>query len=291
MSARVTAGQAAWAAGAQLLSGVSEQVFEGAFTDSRAPVRNALFVALVGERHDGSQFAAAAARAGAAGVLVPTAAAPRVKEELAASGLKPALLAAPDTGRALGGLAHAWRESLPSLRVVCVTGSTGKTSTKELVAAVLQTAGATLKTEGNLNNEVGVPLTLLRLGPEHRHAVVEAGMNHLGEVARLAAWIDPDVGLVTNIGPVHLEGTGSIEGVAHAKGELFHALRDSGHLRRLDRRAGPAHLGPPRRPRAARGARVPGRRHAPGRAAPDRHAQRVQRSRGRGGRVRARPPA
>jgi len=227
MSARFTAGQAAWAAGAQLLSGPPDRMFEGAFTDSRSPVRGALFVALVGERHDGSRFAAAAAQAGAAGVLVPSAAAARVREELTAQGLGPAILAAPDTGRALGGLAHAWRERLHALRVVCVTGSTGKTSTKELIAAVLQTAGATLKTEGNLNNEVGVPLTLLRLSPEHRHAVVEAGMNHLGEIARLAAWIDPDLGLVTTVGPVHLEGTGSIDGVAHSKGELFHALRES----------------------------------------------------------------
>jgi UDP-N-acetylmuramoyl-tripeptide--D-alanyl-D-alanine ligase len=227
VSARFTAGQAAWAAGAQILSGAPEQSFEGAFTDSRNPVRGALFVALIGERHDGSRFAADAARAGAAGVLVPEASAARVREELAAQGLAPAVLAAADTGRALGGLAHAWRESLHSLRVVCVTGSTGKTSTKELIAAVLETSGATLKTEGNLNNEVGVPLTLLRLSPEHKNAVVEAGMNHPGEVARLAAWVDPDVGLVTNVGPVHLEGTGSLEGVAHAKGELFHALRES----------------------------------------------------------------
>ena len=185
-----------------------------------------MFVALVGDRHDGSQFAVAAAKAGAAGVLVPAGAAARVRDELRAAGLKPVLLAAADTGRALGGLAHAWRASLPDLRVVCVTGSTGKTSTKELVASVLETAGSTLKTEGNLNNEVGVPLTLFRLGPEHRYAVVEAGMNHLGEIARLAGWADPDVGLVTNVGPVHLEGTGSLDGVAHAKGELFHALRD-----------------------------------------------------------------
>jgi len=227
MSARFTAGQAAWAAGAQLLSGPPDQMFEGAFTDSRSPVRGALFVALVGERHDGSRFAAAAAQAGAAGVLVPSAAAARVREELNAQALEPALLAAPDTGRALGGLAHAWRERLHALRVVCVTGSTGKTSTKELIAAVLQTAGATLKTEGNLNNEVGVPLTLLRLTSAHRNAVVEAGMNHLGEIARLAGWVDPDVGLVTNVGPVHLEGVGSLEGVAHAKGELFHALRET----------------------------------------------------------------
>jgi UDP-N-acetylmuramoyl-tripeptide--D-alanyl-D-alanine ligase len=227
VSARFTAGQAAWAAGAQLLSGAPDQMFEGAFTDSRTPVPGALFVALVGERHDGSLFAAAAAQAGAGGVLVPSSAAARVRDELAAQGLRPVLLAAQDTGRALGRIAHAWRESLPGIRVVCVTGSTGKTSTKELVASVLETAGPTLKTEGNLNNEVGVPLTLLRLSPAHRNAVIEAGMNHLGEIARLAAWADPDVGLVTNAGPVHLEGVGSMDGVAHAKGELFHALRES----------------------------------------------------------------
>ncbi|HWE26028.1 MAG TPA: UDP-N-acetylmuramoyl-tripeptide--D-alanyl-D-alanine ligase [Myxococcales bacterium] len=227
MSARFTAGQVAWAAGADLISGAPEQTFAGVFTDSRTPVPGALFVALVGERFDGSQFAAAAAQAGAAGVLVPAAAAARIRDELAAKKLRPALLAAVDTGRALGGLAHAWRASLHDLKLVCVTGSTGKTSTKELVAAVLETSGPTLKTEGNLNNEVGVPIMLLRLTAEHRNAVIEAGMNHLGEVARLAAWADPDVGLVTNVGPVHLEGTGSLEGVAHAKGELFHALRES----------------------------------------------------------------
>jgi len=93
---------------------------------------------------------------------------------------------------------------------------------------VLATAGPTLRTEGNLNNEVGVPLTLLRLDETHRYAAVECGMNHLGEIARLAAWADPEVALVTNVGPVHLEGCGSLDGVAHAKGELFHALRGSG---------------------------------------------------------------
>jgi UDP-N-acetylmuramoyl-tripeptide--D-alanyl-D-alanine ligase len=227
MSARFTAAQAAWAGGAELVAGEPDRVLAGVFTDSRAPVPGALFVALVGERFDGSEFASAAAQAGAAGVLVPAAAAARVREELAARNLRPAILAAVDTGRALGGLGHTWRERLHDVKLVCITGSTGKTSTKELVAAVLATTGPTLKTEGNLNNEIGVPLTLLRLGPEHRNAVVEAGMNHLGEIARLAAWADPDVGIVTNVGPVHLEGTGSLEGVAHAKGELFHALRDS----------------------------------------------------------------
>src|SRR5207253_6008795 len=137
-----------------------------------------------------------------------------------------ALLTATDSGRALGELAAGWRRRQAQLRVVCVTGSTGKTSTKELIAEVLAQAAPTLRTQGNLNNEVGVPLTLLQLGEEHRFAAVECGMNHLGEIARLAAWADPDVGVVTNVGPVHLEGCGSLDGIAHAKGELFHALRE-----------------------------------------------------------------
>ena len=222
MSARFTLEQAAWGAGAQIVAPGGP--FAGVFTDSRAPLRDALFVALRGEKFDASDFVAQAVQGGAAGVLVTVDALDKVRP-LAG---KAALLAALDTGRALGSLASAWRHRLPSLRVVCVTGSTGKTSTKELIASVLAAAGPTLKTEGNLNNEVGVPLTLLRLGEEHRYAAIECGMNHLGEIARLAHLADPDVGVVTNVAPVHLEGCGSIEGVAHAKGELFHALRNSG---------------------------------------------------------------
>src|SRR5207237_8927159 len=151
----------------------------------------------------------------------------RVREELRAAGSGAARLAASDTGRSLGGIAHAWRGRFPELRVVAVTGSTGKTSTKELIASVLEAAGPTLKTEGNLNNEVGVPLTLLRISSEHRYAVIECGMNHLGEIARLVACADPEVGVVTNVGPVHLEGCGSIDGVAHAKGEMIQGRRES----------------------------------------------------------------
>jgi UDP-N-acetylmuramoyl-tripeptide--D-alanyl-D-alanine ligase len=223
MTARFTIDQAAWAAGAQV-EAPGPGAFEGVFTDTRAPVKGGLFVALRGETFDGANFAAGAVEAGAAGVLVPADAAEKVRGQIG----RAALLTAPDTGRALGGLAAAWRRRHRDLRVVCITGSTGKTSTKELVAEVLAAAGPTLKTEGNLNNEVGVPLTLFRLGPEHRFAAVECGMNHLGEIARLAGWADPDVGLVTNVGPVHLEGCGTLDGVAHAKGELFHALRSAG---------------------------------------------------------------
>ena len=217
MSARFTLEQAAWAAGARVHA--QGGPFEGVFTDTRAPLKGGLFVALRGGNFDGSNFLAQAVQGGAAGVLIPADAVAKAPPGVA-------VLLAADTGRALGALAAAWRRQLADLRVVCVTGSTGKTSTKELIAEVLAVAGPTLKTEGNLNNEIGVPLTLLRLGPEHRYAAVECGMNHLGEIARLAAWADADVGMVTNVGPVHLEGTGSIDGVAHAKGELFHALRE-----------------------------------------------------------------
>jgi UDP-N-acetylmuramoyl-tripeptide--D-alanyl-D-alanine ligase len=219
MTARFTLDEAAWGAGAEVRAPGGP--FAGVFTDTRAPVRGGLFVALSGENFDGANFLAQAVAGGAAGVLV-------ARESVGKAPPGVAVLAATDTGRALGELAAAWRRRMSALRVVCITGSTGKTSTKELVAEVLATAGPTLKTEGNLNNEVGVPLTLLRLSAEHRLAAVECGMNHLGEISRLAQWSDPDVGIVTNVGPVHLEGCGSVDGVAHAKGELFHALRSSG---------------------------------------------------------------
>jgi UDP-N-acetylmuramoyl-tripeptide--D-alanyl-D-alanine ligase len=202
--------------------------FDGIYTDTRKPIANALFVALSGERFDGSAFAEAAAREGAGGVLVSREHAARVSAIFAEERLHASVLSCADPGRALLGLARAWRGRMHGLRAVAITGSAGKTSTKELVASVLGAEGSTLKTEGNLNNEIGVPQTLLSLNREHKFAVVECGMNHLGEIARLCAAVDPDVGVITNIGPVHLEGCGSIEGVAHAKGEMFHGLRASG---------------------------------------------------------------
>jgi UDP-N-acetylmuramoyl-tripeptide--D-alanyl-D-alanine ligase len=222
MSARFTLEQAAWAAGARTFG--KGGPFEGVFTDTRTPVARGLFVALKGDNFDGSDYVQAAVQGGAAGVLVSADAAEKARAQIGSA----ALLVAKDSGRALGRLGAAWRRRLLDLRVVCITGSTGKTSTKELIAAVLSQAGPTLKTEGNLNNEVGVPLTLLRLSEEHKLAAIECGMNHLGEIARLATWADPDVGLVTNVAPVHLEGCGSLDGVAHAKGEMFHALRQNG---------------------------------------------------------------
>jgi UDP-N-acetylmuramoyl-tripeptide--D-alanyl-D-alanine ligase len=229
VTAVFTLEEAAVAAAARIeLAGASSQdTFRGVFTDSRTARPGALFVALTGDRHDGAAFAVQAARSGAAGVLVNEQSAARIAGQIAEAGLPAAVLASRDTGRSLLGLGRAWRGQHPGLKAVAITGSTGKTSTKELVASVLAAEASTHKTEGNLNNEIGVPLTLLGLGAEHRYAAIECGMNHLGEIARLCAAIDPEVGLVTNVGPVHLEGCGTIEGVAHAKGELFHGLRAS----------------------------------------------------------------
>jgi len=190
----------------------------GVATDTRAPAPGALFVALRGERFDAHAFLPAAAQAGAAAAVV--------SDDDAPSGGLPRLLVA-DTLAALGAVArhHRRRFDLP---VVAVTGSNGKTTTREMVAAILATRGPVLKTEGNLNNEVGVPLTLLGLGPGHQAAVIEMGMSHPGEIARLAAIALPQVGLVTNAAPAHLEGLGTVDGVADAKAELYQGLPEGG---------------------------------------------------------------
>jgi UDP-N-acetylmuramyl pentapeptide synthase len=132
-----------------------------------------------------------------------------------------------DTLRALQDLAADLRRRVAPC-VLAVTGSNGKTTTKEMLGAILEHAGAparVLKTQGNLNNLIGVPLTLLGLAGDETHAVIEMGMNAPGEIRRLTEIADPDVGLITNVGPAHLEGLGSVEGVARAKGELFTTMR------------------------------------------------------------------
>jgi UDP-N-acetylmuramoyl-tripeptide--D-alanyl-D-alanine ligase len=192
-------------------------VFESVSTDSRTLEPGALFVALEGERFDGHVFLAAAAARGAAAAVV------RRGKALPGAPLGLGLFAVDDTLRALGALArfHRRRFQLP---LGAVGGSNGKTTTKEMAGSILGVAGAALKTEGNLNNEVGVPLTLLRLTKEHRAAVVELGMNAAGEMGRLVALAEPDAGLLTTIQPEHLEGLGSLAGVAAAEGELFLGL-------------------------------------------------------------------
>ncbi|BDG10309.1 UDP-N-acetylmuramoyl-tripeptide--D-alanyl-D-alanine ligase [Anaeromyxobacter paludicola] len=210
---------------------------EGVSTDTRTLAPGACFVALRGERFDGHDHLPEAQQAGAACAVVEEGRAAALAAGLArldqgngSPGLAGAglpLLAVKDTLAALGALArfHRRRFRIP---VVGVTGSNGKTTTREMVAAILATRGPVLRTEGNLNNEVGVPLTLFRLGAEHDAAVIEMGMSHPGEIRRLACIAEPQVGVVTNATAAHLEGLGSVDGVADAKAELWAGLPPGG---------------------------------------------------------------
>jgi UDP-N-acetylmuramoyl-tripeptide--D-alanyl-D-alanine ligase len=186
--------------------------FGAVLSDSRALVPGALFVALRGERFDGHQFVPEAQRQGAAGALV---------ERRVAVSLPQVIV--PDALAALTAFAAAWRSDFAGT-VVGITGSNGKTTVKEMTGAILACEGPTLVTRGNLNNHIGVPLTLCRLEASHRYAVIEMGANHQREIAHLASVAQPDVGLVINAGPAHLEGFGGLDGVAKGKGEMFEAL-------------------------------------------------------------------
>lgn len=220
MTAR-TLGMLARAVGGELVG--DDARFTGVSTDSRSIARGQLFVALQGPSFDGHEFVAAAESAGAVGAMVSRRAAmvlPQVVVE--------------DTRRALGAYAHAWRMQF-GYPVVGLTGSNGKTTTKEMIAAILARRGPVLATRGNLNNDIGVPLTLLGLEEKHTAAVIEMGANHIGEIATLVALVEPTVALVTNAGPAHLEGFGSVEGVAHGKGELYQGLgRDARAVVNMD---------------------------------------------------------
>ncbi len=191
--------------------------YDAVCTDSRSVTPGCLFVALKGERFDAHDFLQSAVKQGAAGVVV---------QKGRASGFEMpdiAVYEVADTLHALGRLARFHRDRF-KLPVGAVTGSNGKTTTKELIASILETRGPALKTLGNLNNEIGVPMTLFNLEPKHVAAIIEMGMNHAGEIARLTDIARPHAGLITTVQPAHLEGLGSIEGVARAKGELFAGL-------------------------------------------------------------------
>jgi len=184
--------------------------------DTRSLEPGSLFVALRGEQVDGHQFVPDALERGAAAALV----ARRVAVELPQVVVK-------DVLKGLTQFAQAWRDDFDGT-VVAITGSNGKTTVKEMTGAILSGAGPCLVTRGNLNNHIGVPLTLCRLDAAHRYAVIELGANHKGEIAQLASIAQPDVALVINAGPAHLEGFGGLEGVAQGKGELFAALGAEG---------------------------------------------------------------
>ncbi len=205
--------------------GLSENVpailFSAVTTDSRRVPPGSLYIALRGERFDGHDFIQAAVAAGAAGVVSER---PLDLPEHVVG------FQVTDSLAALQALAHAVRLKIPG-PVVGITGSNGKTTTKEMMASVLRAAfGAdkVLATRGNLNNHIGVPLTLLEWQPSQQAAVIEMGMNHFGEIAALTQIAEPDCAMITNAGPAHLEGVGSLEGVAKAKGEIFEGLRPSG---------------------------------------------------------------
>lgn len=187
----------------------SDAPFRGISTDSRSVKSRELFFALQGPRFDGSAYLPQAAAAGAAGAVV----AGPLNAEL------PTIEVA-DTRRALGRVAAAWRRQMPAT-VIALTGSNGKTTLKEMIASCLALAAPTLATRGNLNNDVGVPLMLSELAPDHRYAVLELGANHPGEIAWLTSLVEPAIAVITNAGPAHLEGFGSIRGVAEAKGEIL----------------------------------------------------------------------
>ena len=200
---------------ADLLGGTltgADVPFEGCGMDTRTLPAGALFVALPGTRVDGHDFVERARECGAAAALVSRPVATPLP-----------VIRVVDTREALGRLAAHWRGRF-RIPLVGVTGSNGKTTVKEMTAAVLRGVGPTLATEGNLNNDIGVPLTLARLGPEHRFAVVEMGANHPGEIAGLCAIARPRDGVVTHCAPAHLEGYGSVEAVARADCAAFASL-------------------------------------------------------------------
>jgi UDP-N-acetylmuramoyl-tripeptide--D-alanyl-D-alanine ligase len=189
--------------------------FRGCSTDSRNAGPGELFIAIKGERFDGHDFLESARQRGAVAAMV-------TKSDQ--QGLP--TLVVRDTRRAMGTLAGVWRSGF-AIPLIAVTGSNGKTTVKEMLVSILGLKAPVLATKGNLNNDIGVPLTLFGLGEEHRYAVVEMGANHPGEISWLSHIARPTVALITQCAPAHLEGFGSVEGVARAKAEIFDGL-DSG---------------------------------------------------------------
>ncbi len=186
-----------------------DRAFSGISTDTRTLRAGELFFALQGPNFDGADYLQKAADNGAAAAVVarrPVGDIPQIEVD--------------DTRLALGRFAAAWRRQF-DLTVIAITGSNGKTSTKELISACLAQRAPTLATQGNLNNEIGVPLMLARITGEHRFAVLELGANHAGEIAYLTSLARPDVVVITNAAEAHLEGFGSVQGVSRAKGEIL----------------------------------------------------------------------
>ncbi|MCP4107027.1 MAG: UDP-N-acetylmuramoyl-tripeptide--D-alanyl-D-alanine ligase [Desulfobacteraceae bacterium] len=210
----------------KLLFGDTDNSFSDVSIDSREISDDSIFVAVKGENHDGHSFTGNVAENGVRCLIVNK---DKVGElpcnEWKEKGV--VCIAVKDTVKALGHLA-AYNRERSNVSVAAITGSNGKTSTRAMTVAVLSERFNTLSPKGNYNNEIGVPLTLLNLSHDHEWAVIELGMNHFGEIEMLAEICDPDIGIITNIGPAHLKGVGSIEGVMCAKGELMGKIKPTG---------------------------------------------------------------
>ena len=218
----LSAGEIAQATGGVIFQGSSPCRIHGVSTDSRKIQPGELFVPIEGPNFDGHQFIRQALEKGAAGSLF------RTGWEQRAGGFEgfgKFLIRVEDPLKALGDLAHFWKRRHSRVKMVAITGSNGKTTTKEMAARALSGTFRVLKTEGNLNNLIGLPLMLLRLSDEHEVAVLEMGMNLPGEIRRLKEIAEPPVSLITNVGRAHLEFLGSLEGIARAKGELWEGLK------------------------------------------------------------------
>ena len=211
-----------------LISGNPEHVFAGISTDSRTIDIGNCFLAIEGDVYDGHTIVKDVLNKNVKGLIINK----DHKDSLewgfiVAQGI--VSIGVTDTLKALGALA-AYHRRRSTASVVAITGSNGKTTTRSMTAEVLAKRFTILSPEGNFNNEVGLPLTLFRLNPSHEWAVLELGMNHPGEISRLGDICRPDIGLITNIGPAHLEGLGSLEGVMHAKGELLDKIKPNGKI-------------------------------------------------------------
>ena len=208
--------------GAELLQGDIDQLIEEIVIDSREVKADYLFIAIIGENKDGHFYLEDAVQNGGRAVIVDR----EIKSDfLKSSGV--AVLRVDDTTRALQDIAHNYRKSFADLKVVAVTGSAGKTTTKDLIFSILKKKYNCLKTEGNYNNHIGLPLTLLRLTAEQDFAVLEMGMSALGEIELLAKIAEPDFGVVTNVAAAHLKQLGSLKNIAQAKNELIEQLQET----------------------------------------------------------------
>ena len=211
-----TLSQVLLATGGRFVSGEPDANFRAISTDSRTLEPGDLFLALSGDRFDGQQFVREAVKKGAAGLVVSA----MLDEEVPV----PVILVE-DPLKALGDLAAYRRSLMDNLQLIAITGSSGKTTVKEMCATILQEEYNVLKTEGNFNNLIGMPLSLLKVDSRHDVAVLEMGMNRPGEIARMAEIADPDIACSVNVHGAHLSGLHTIDGVAKAKGELFRGVK------------------------------------------------------------------